>query len=92
MRTYSEARYRNSSKQSHEAFFVLKGDKFRGRPVTALPTVDNKDLIRIPARELKFKTRNDLDHLRSIAKDRTKWSRRLSANIREAAEASKSKH
>ena len=41
--------------------------------------------------ESKFKTKNDLDYLRSIATDKTQ-KMRLSANIREAAEASKSEH
>ena len=76
-----------------ETFFVPKDDNFRGRPITTLPSTNNhhKDLIRIDIGELKFKTKNDLYHLRSIADDRTQW-RRLSANIREAAEASKSEH
>ena len=60
-----------------EAIFVPKGDKFRGTPVTTVPTVINKDFIRIPAGELKFKSKNDLDHLRSDAEDRTQ-GRRLS--------------
>ena len=51
----------------------------------------NKDHISIPAGELKFITKNNLDHLRSTAEDRTQL-RRLSATIQEAAEASKSGH
>ena len=72
-----------------EVFFVPKGDKFRERSLKT--TVNVKDLIHIPAGELKLKTNYDLDHLRSIAEDRTQW-RRLSANILEAAEASKLEH
>ena len=63
-----------------EAFFVPKGDKFRARPITGLPTVVNKYLIRVSAGKLTFKTKTDLDRLRSIAEDKTKW-RRLSATI-----------
>ena len=71
---------------------VPKGDKFRGRPITFL-TIINKDLCRTPPGEIKVKlnTKNDLDHLWSIAEDRTQW-KRLSANTEEAAEASKSEH
>ena len=77
------------AKKAMETYFVPKGDNIRGRPITSLPTGINKDLCRRPAGDLKFKPKNDLDHLRSTAEDRTQW-RRLSANIREAAEASKS--
>ena len=52
-------------------------------------TIMNKDLCRIPADGLKLKTKNDQEHLRSKAEDRTQW-RKQSGNIREAAEASKS--
>ena len=54
-----------------EAFFVPKGDNFRGRPIIMLLTVINKDPIRVRDGELKFKTKNDLDHLGTIAKDTT---------------------
>ena len=76
-----------------EAYFVPKADKFLGRSMTTLPTVINKDLGRLPASDLKIKTKKELDHLRSITltEDRTPQSR-LSANIREAAKASKSEH
>ena len=70
--------------------FVSKDDKFRGRPITALPTVTNRELCRIPVGELKLKTKNDLDHLRSIAEDRTQCRRQF-ANNQKAAEASESK-
>ena len=63
-----------------EAFFVFTGEIFRGWSITKLPAVTNKDLIHISAGELKFKTKHDLDRLRSIAEVRTQW-RRLSANI-----------
>ena len=66
--------------KSMQAYFVPKGDKFRGRQLPTLPTDINKDLCRILAGEMKLKTKNDLDHLRSTAEDRAQW-RRLSANI-----------
>ena len=78
-----------STDRSMEVYFVSKGDNSRGRPITAPPTVIKKDLCQIPSGELKLKTKNDLDHLRSIAEDRKQW-RRLSANIQEATEVSKS--
>ena len=68
-----------------EGYFVPKGDNIRGRPITTLIIVINKDLCRVPTGELKLRTKNDLDHLRSTAEDRTQW-RRLSANTLEAAE------
>ena len=77
--------------KSMEAYFAPKCDKFRGRAITTLLTVTNKDLYLIPAGEHKLKTKNDFDHLRSITEDRTQW-RRLSPKIREAAKTSKSEH
>ena len=59
--------------------------------ISTLPTVINKDLCPIPAGELKIKTKNDFDYLRSKAEDRTQ-RKRLSANIQEAAKAFKSEH
>ena len=77
--------------KAKEVFFVPKGDKFRRRPITTLPMVIDKDHICISAGEIKFKTKNDLNHLRSLGEDRTQRGR-LSANILEAAEASKLEH
>ena len=73
--------------------FFPKGDKFRGRPPTTLPTVTSSTQTSFAYQRtiLNPKTKNDLDHLRSVAEDRTQW-RRLSANSREAAEASNSVH
>ncbi|GFR85193.1 hypothetical protein ElyMa_004167600 [Elysia marginata] len=70
-----------------EAYFVRKGGKFLGRPITTLPNVLNKFLSRLPTGELRLKTNEDLDHLRSIAPDRQQW-KGLTTKIREAAEAS----
>ncbi|GFR68057.1 hypothetical protein ElyMa_005599000 [Elysia marginata] len=75
--------------KSMEAYFVCKGEKFLGRPITTLPNVLNKDLSRLATGELRLKTNEDLDHLRSIAQDRQQW-KGLTTKIREAAEASRS--
>ncbi|GFR97646.1 hypothetical protein ElyMa_000997800 [Elysia marginata] len=75
--------------KSMEAYFVRKGGKFLGRPITTLPNALNKDLSRLPTGELRLKTNEDLDHLRSIAQDRQQW-KGLTTKIREAAEASRS--
>ena len=72
VRTYSELRRDIAiprKKKTVEVYFTPRGDKFRGRLITTLPAAINKDLCRTPARELKLKTMNDLDHLRSIAED-----------------------
>ena len=73
-----------------EAYYTTSGDKFRGRPVTTLPTILNKDLSRLPT-PLKLKTKSDLKHLRFMAQDRKRWQN-LTRRIREAAEASSSEH
>ncbi|GFR60240.1 nose resistant to fluoxetine protein 6-like [Elysia marginata] len=65
-----------------------KGGKFLGRSITTLPNVLNKDLSRLPTSELRLKTNEDLDHLRSIAQDRQQW-KGLTTKIREAAEESR---
>ncbi|KAK3762222.1 hypothetical protein RRG08_057460 [Elysia crispata] len=55
-------------------FVFCRDDKFRERPITTLqPVIDT--------------TKNDLDHLGSRAEAGAQW-RRLTANIREAAETS----
>ncbi|GFR68688.1 hypothetical protein ElyMa_003738900 [Elysia marginata] len=77
--------------KSLEAYFVRKGGKFLGRSITTLPNVLNKDLSRLPTGELRLKTNDDLDHLRSIAQDRQQW-KGLTTKIREAAEASRSEN
>ena len=69
-----------SANKAMKAYFIPKGDEFRRKPITTLSTDINKDLCRTPAGDFKLKTKTDLDHLRSIAEDRTQW-RRLSANI-----------
>ncbi|GFR86813.1 hypothetical protein ElyMa_002476900 [Elysia marginata] len=75
--------------KSMEEYFVREGGKFLEKPITTLPNVLNKDLSRLPTGELRLKTNEDLDHLRSIAQDRQQW-KGLTTKIREAAEASRS--
>ncbi|GFS20859.1 hypothetical protein ElyMa_006908900 [Elysia marginata] len=70
-------------------YFATEGSKFKGRPLTALPDVLNRDLSRIINSNL-LKRCHDLEHLRSIAQQRDEWTK-LTARIREAAEASHSR-
>ena len=50
--------------------------KFEEGPEQKMPKVVNKDLILIPAGKLEFKTKNDLDRVRSRADHRTQWRRK----------------
>ncbi|KAK3764914.1 hypothetical protein RRG08_025435 [Elysia crispata] len=68
------------------SYFATHGKKFRGRPLTTLPVVLNKDLSRLQENTLQLTTREDLEHLRCIAQNRQQW-RELSTRIRKAAEA-----
>ena len=65
------------------------GSKFKGRPLTTLPVVLNKDLIRVSDYKLQLTSLKDLEHLRSVAQNR-QTLRELTTRIREAAEASPS--
>ncbi|GFS03579.1 hypothetical protein ElyMa_004635800 [Elysia marginata] len=70
-------------------YFVTEGSKFKGRPLSTLPVVLNRDLSRIINSNLQLKS--SLEHLRSIAQQRNEWTK-PTARIREAAEASQSEH
>ena len=72
--------------KSMNSYFATHGKKFRGRPLTTLPVVLNKDLSRLQENTLQLTTREDLEHLRCIAQNRQQW-RELSTRIRKAAEA-----
>ncbi|KAK3713292.1 hypothetical protein RRG08_043873 [Elysia crispata] len=72
--------------KSMNSYFATHGKKFRGRPLTTLPVVLNKDLSRLQENTLQLTTREDLEHLRCIAQSRQQW-RELSTRIRKAAEA-----
>ena len=72
--------------KSMNRYFATHGKKFRGRPLTTLPVVLNKDLSRLQENTLQLTTREDLEHLRCIAQNRQQW-RELSTRIRKAAEA-----
>ena len=69
------------------SYFISHGSKFRGRPLTTLPVVLNKDLTRVSDDKLQLTSLKDLEHLRSVAQNRQTW-RKLRTRIREAAEAS----
>ncbi|GFS07895.1 hypothetical protein ElyMa_003001400 [Elysia marginata] len=77
--------------QAISGYFVTEGSKFKGRPLTTLPVVLNRDLSRIITSNLQLKSSHNLEHLRSIAQQRDEWTKRT-ARIREAAEASQSEH
>ncbi|GFR94721.1 hypothetical protein ElyMa_002674600 [Elysia marginata] len=65
-----------------EAYFVRKGGKFLGRLITTPPNVLNKDLSRLPTGELRLKTNEDLDHLRSVSARQTTMERAHQENPR----------
>ncbi|GFS23836.1 hypothetical protein ElyMa_005142700 [Elysia marginata] len=51
-------------------YFETEGSKFKGRPLTTLPVVLNRDLSRIINSNMQLKSSHDLEHLRSIAQQR----------------------
>ena len=71
------------------SYFISHGSKFRGRPLTTLPVVLNKDLTRVSDDKLQLTSLKDLEHLRSVAQIRQTW-RKPTTRIREAAKASPS--
>ena len=75
------------------AYFRSGEEKFRGRKRTTLPITINNDLRKLErkddhtyTRRLKFETSEDLETLRNIATDRTKW-RNLIKDLEKAAQA-----
>ena len=72
--------------KSMNSYFISHGSKFRGRPLTTLPVVLNKDITRVSDDKLQLTSLKDLEHLRSVAQNRQTW-RKLTTRIREAAEA-----
>ncbi|GFR86817.1 very-long-chain enoyl-CoA reductase [Elysia marginata] len=52
--------------QAMSRYFVTEGSKFKGRPLTTLPVVLNRDLSRIINSNLQLKSSHDLEHLRSF--------------------------
>ena len=71
------------------SYFISHGSKFRGRPLTTLPVVFNKDLTYVSDNKLQLTSLKDLENLRSDAQKRQTW-RKLTTRIREATEASPS--
>ena len=67
-------------------YFLHQGERYRGRPITTLPVVLNRDLARLNC-ELQLRNQDDLNHLTNIAQHRQQWAE-LSRRIRDAAEAS----
>ncbi|GFR62923.1 hypothetical protein ElyMa_000142900 [Elysia marginata] len=63
-------------------YFVTKGSKFKGRPLTTLPVVLNQDLFRIINSKLQLKSSHDLEHLRSIAQQRRRVDQAYSEDSR----------
>ena len=56
--------------KSMNSYFISHGSKFRGRPLTTLPVVLNKDLTRVSDDKLQLTSLKDLEHLRSVAQNR----------------------
>ncbi|GFR80959.1 hypothetical protein ElyMa_004058000 [Elysia marginata] len=56
-------------------YFVTEGSKFKGRSLTTLPVVLNRDLSRIINSNLQLKSSHDLEHMRSIAQQRDEWTK-----------------
>ncbi|GFS07327.1 hypothetical protein ElyMa_001246800 [Elysia marginata] len=50
--------------QAMSGYFVTEGSKFKGRPLTTLPVVLNRDLSRIINSNLQLKSSHDLEYLR----------------------------
>ena len=91
-RLFGHILLRNSempANKSMNSYFISHGSKFRGRPLTTLPVVLNKDLTRVSDDKLQLTSLKDLEHLRSVAQNRQTW-RKPTTRIREAAKASPS--
>ena len=71
-------------------YFLHQGDRYRGRPITTLPVVLNRDLARLNC-ELQLRNQDDLNHLRNIAQQ-TQQGAEISRGIRDATEASQTEH
>ena len=56
--------------KSMNSYFISHGSKFRGRPLTTLPVVLNKDLTRVSDDKLQLTSLKYLEHLRSVAHNR----------------------
>ena len=70
-----------------KAYFTKTTKKYRGRPLTTLPVAINRDLERLsPPKQLK--TIDDLNNLKHLAQDRTKWTT-LSKKVVKEAEAAR---
>ena len=72
--------------KSMNSCFATHGKKFRGRPLTTLPVVLNKDLSRLQEDTFQLTAGEDLEHLRCIARSGWQW-RELLTGIRKGAKA-----
>ena len=82
---------RNSeiANKSMRSYFISHGSKSRGRPLTTMPVVLNKDLTRVSDYKLQLTSLKDLEHLRYVAQNRQTW-KKITTRIQEVAEASPS--
>lgn len=72
------------------AYFTPNGKKFKGRPITTLPIVLNRDLTNINHPQ-RLHSIEDLDKIKDIAQDRKRWNH-LVSRIERAAEASQTEN
>ena len=69
-RLFGHIHRRNSeipANKSMKSYFISHGSKFKGRPLTTLPVVLNKDLTRVSDDKLQLTSLKDLEHLRSVS-------------------------
>ena len=69
------------------AYFQKHGEPFRGRPITTLPVLLDKNLGTLE-KGMSLKTLDDLENLRVMAEDRQKW-RDLTGEMLDAAKATR---
>ena len=69
--------------KSMNSYFISHGSKFRGRPLTALPVLLNKDLIRVLDDKLQLTSLKDLEYLRSVAQNRQTWRKLTTSRMTE---------
>ena len=74
--------------QAMSGYFQKHGNLFRGRPITTLPVILNKNLTTL-GQNISLRTAGDLENLRTLAEDRQHW-RHLTQEILETAKATRS--
>lgn len=68
------------------AYFITTGHIFRGRQITTIPVMINKDLSHLSEKMISLKPSEHLNKLISIYRDRKQW-KTLSNKVKEAVEA-----